>query len=148
MKNKKKYAVLAVKILLMILTFIFPITMVCLAGAGLVYNGENYGKSLVDTGIFLIISGILMTSGSILCILKKRLPNILSLIFSISGFSLCMIFLYRLCEHADSAGWADSFSMQPVSDMYKARILPIIFPVIISVVIAIIHISSREPENC
>lgn len=133
-----------IKFIMMILTLIYPLFMTCLAGSGLIYNKSGYGKSIANTGIFLIISGLLMTSGAVLCLFRKKLNNIISLACSVSGLILCMLMLYRLCSHADSAGWSDNYTMLPVSDMYKTRILPVIFPAITATAISIVNIKKRK----
>ncbi|MDD6098343.1 MAG: hypothetical protein PUB66_06410, partial [Oscillospiraceae bacterium] len=45
------------KIILILLTVVYPLTFVTLSGAGLVFNRESYGESLCITGILLIASG-------------------------------------------------------------------------------------------
>ncbi len=131
-KNKKKKStlLLVAEIIMVILTAVYSVGMVCLAGAGLIYNGESYGKRLIFVGIFLIVSGIFMTSGAILALLNKRIFLKFSAILTIIGLTICIIMLYILCTHADHAGWTDSYTMTAVSTMYKSRILPVIVPVI------------------
>ncbi|MCM1132976.1 MAG: hypothetical protein NC340_05855 [Ruminococcus flavefaciens] len=133
-----------IKIIMMILTLIYPVFMTCLAGAGLIYNKSGYGAEIALIGIFLIISGILMTVGAVLCLSGKKLLNIISLACSVLGLALCLAMLYLLCTHADNAGWSDNYTMNPVSAMYRARILPVIFPSAISAGIAITHIKQNR----
>ena len=148
MKNIKKHPfTLFIKIIMIILTVIFCVLMVMLAGVGIVYNAESYGEQLESYGKLMILSGILMTSGSILCIPRKTFVNIVSVVFSCSGFALCMAMLYKICDHADRAGWSDKYNMTPISDMYKARIIPCAVPVAIAVVVALIQIFSYEASQ-
>ena len=133
-----------IKFIMMILTLIYPLFMTCLAGSGLIYNKSGYGKNIANIGIFLIISGLLITCGTFLCLFRKKLNNIISLSCSISGLILCMFMLYRLCNHADNAGWSDNYTMLPVSDMYKTRILPVIFPAVTAIAISIVNIKKRK----
>lgn len=147
MENKSKFAYHAInisKIIMLVLTLIYHCTMVILSGAGLYFNRESYGEEIKNTGILMIFSGIIMTFGSLLCVPKKNILNIFSLIFSCSGFIICMRMLYKLCEHADRAGWSDKFSMTPISDMYKSRVLPCIVPFVISVAVSLIQLFSYE----
>lgn len=133
MENKKRNQLLiAAEIIMVILTAVYSVAMVCLAGAGLIYNGESYGKDIVNTGILLILSGILLTVGAIFCLFRKRIFLVLSAIFTIIGLILCLSMLYILCSHADSAGWTDNYTMTAVSHMYKSRILPVIAPAVLS----------------
>lgn len=141
MKLKKKNPLfIAAEIIMVILTAVYSAAMVCLAGAGLIYNGESYGRDIVNTGIFLIISGILLTAGAILCLFRKRVFLVLSAIFTIIGLILCLSMLYILCSHADSAGWTDNYTMTAVSHMYKSRILPVIAPAVLALGIGAVKI--------
>lgn len=141
---KKHPILLVLKLILAVLTVIFPVLMVMLAGAGLLHNSDSYGREVTRIGIFLIASGALMTAGTVLVLFRK---NIASLICSCTGFSLCMLMLYKLTEHADSAGWSDAYTMEPVSDMYTARILPVIAPFAIAAVLAVIQFFSYEEKE-
>ena len=132
-KNKKKTLYIAYMIIMVILTVIYSLIMVCMAGAGLIYNGDSYGRQLVNVGIWLIISGVLMTSGTAAAFLKKRFFLVLSVIFTVAGLLLCLVMVYILCTHADSAGWADNYTMEPVSRMYRERLLPVIVPAVMAI---------------
>lgn len=132
-----------IKFIMMISTLVYPLFMTCLAGAGLIYNKLSYGRNMENTGIFLIISGLLITAGAVLCLSGKKLHNIISLSCSVSGLILCMFMLWKLCSHADSAGWSDNYTMQPVSDMYRTRILPVIFPSVTAIIISLINIKKK-----
>lgn len=139
-QNKKNPLLIAAEIIMVILTVVYSAAMVCLAGAGLIYNGESYGGKLVATGIFFIISGILLTLGAVFCLLKKRVFHVLSVILTVIGLILCLSMLYILCSHADSAGWTDVHTMTSVSHMYKSRILPVIAPVLLALGIAAVKL--------
>ena len=52
--------------------------------------------------------------------------------------------MYKLCSHADAAGWTDKFAMTPISDMYRARIMPTIAPAATAVVVAVVQLFSYE----
>ncbi len=141
-KYSKKFGFLSfAKIIMGILTAVYPLFMVGLSGAGLIYNRVSYGSQLATVGGLLIASGIIMTVGAVLCALRK---NISAMVCSGGGLALCLSMLFKLCTHADSAGWSDKFNMTPISDMYKARILPCIAPVAIAVIVAAIQHFSRE----
>ncbi len=141
-KKRKNHIIL--KIIMLVLTAVYSCTMTILSGAGLYYNRESYGEKLENIGIMLIVSGILMTVGAVLCLFRKNILNIISLVFSCSGFALCMTMLYKLCDHADRAGWSDKYNMSPVSDMYKSRIMPCIAPFVIAVAVAVLQLLSYE----
>lgn len=129
-KKKKKTLYTAYMVIMVILTAVYSLIMVCLAGAGLIYNGESYGRELVNVGIWLIVSSILMTSGAAVSFFKKRIFSIISAVLTIAGLGICLVMVYILCTHADSAGWADNYTMEPVSRMYRERLLPVIAPAV------------------
>lgn len=131
-KNKKKTLYTAYMVIMVILTAVYSLIMVCMAGTGLIYNGESYGRELVNVGIWLIVSGILMTSGTAVSFLKKRISSIISAILTIAGLGICLVMVYILCTHADSAGWKDNYTMEPVSRMYRERLLPVIAPAVMT----------------
>lgn len=141
-KKRKNHIIL--KIIMLVLTAVYSCTMTILSGAGLYYNRESYGEKLENIGILMIVSGILMTVGAVLCLFRKNILNIISLVFSCSGFALCMTMLYKLCDHADRAGWSDKYNMSPISDMYKSRIMPCIAPFVIAVAVAVLQLLSYE----
>lgn len=143
-KSPKKHlnpAIVTLKVILVILTLIYPLFMVIMSGAGLVYNSESYGEELTRAGILLIVSGVVTAAGSFLCIFKK---NIASIICSCGGFALCMTMLYKLVEHADSAGWTNKFTFEAISSMYIHRIVPTAAPFVIAVTVSLIQFFSYE----
>lgn len=133
-----------IRIIMVILTLVYAFFMTCMAGAGLIYNKSSYGIYMEITGILLIISGILMTAGSFLCFSRKKTANVISLTCSVTGLAVCLLMLKFLCSHADKAGWADNYTMEAVSGMYRTRILPVIIPAVISAIISIRNIKENR----
>lgn len=138
---KKSPFLTILKTILIILTVIFSVLMLPLAGAGLIYNSDSYGEKIFTVGILFILSGILLTAGAILACVRKNIPSI---ILTITGFTLSMIMLYILVKHADSSGWSDNYTIEPASSMYMGRILPVGIPAAISVLTALIQYLSPE----
>ncbi|MDE6665218.1 MAG: hypothetical protein K2K14_03390 [Ruminococcus sp.] len=136
-KKSESYVIIILKILMIVFTVVWSFFIVVMTGAGLVYNYQSYGQKIMQTGVFFIISGILMTSGTVLSLFRKKILNLISVILSCTGFILCMIMLYRLVNHADRNGWTDNFTLMPVSDMYRTRIMPVIVPSALSVITAV-----------
>ena len=145
--SEKSPLMTAAKVITVLLTLYFSSAMTILSGAGLIYNRSSYGSGMAATGFFLILSAALMTSGTVLCIFRKNAANILSLVFSTSGFILCMIMLHKLVSHANRCGWTDKYTLQPISSMYITRILPCVIPVALSVVIALIQLFSYDMKK-
>lgn len=123
------------KVAVIILSVIFSTGTVMLSGAGLIYNSDSYNDSIMHIGPLLIASGALLTLGAILACFDKNIPSLIS---SIPGFGLSMLMLRQLMQHADAAGWQDPQNpFSPVSDMYFERIMPVIFPFVLTIFIAI-----------
>ena len=147
MKNsptQRSHLITALKVVMLALSLWFSCAMTALSGAGLIYNRSNYGEGLAKTGIFLVISAIMMTAGAFLCLFRKKMTDILSIILSVPGLVLCLTMLYHLATHADKAGWTDKYSLLPVSDMYIRRILPCIAPVVMATTIAAVQLYSYK----
>lgn len=138
---KKSPYMKILKGILIVLTLVYPVFMVIMTGSGLIYNSESNGEMITNTGIAFIVSGALMAVGTLLVCLKK---NIVPVFLSSGGFALCMVMLHRLTEHADKSGWSDKYTMEPISGMYTARILPVIIPFALTIVIALIQFFSYE----
>lgn len=135
------------KIAAMLLTLCISCAMPVLSGAGLIYNRESYGIELERVGIFLILSGVFMTIGAVLCFFRKNIANISAIIFSSGGFILCMAMLSKLAAHADKSGWSDKYTMSPISDMYRSRLIPCVIPVALVIIAAVIQLLVYEPDK-
>ena len=59
----------------LLLSLWFSGAMTALSGAGLIYNSASYGEELKNTGVFLIISSVLMLSGAVVCLFRKKLQR-------------------------------------------------------------------------
>lgn len=139
MSEKSKKTSILLKIVLAVFTLIYPFFNVIMTGAGLVFNHASYGDKVTRVGVFFIISGVLMTGGAVLCMFRRKILNIISAVSSGGGFALCMAMLCRLVSHADRNGWADKFTLTPISDMYRMRIMPVIIPVAVTVFISLVN---------
>lgn len=142
--KKTQPLMLVLKGLLIAATAVYPMFMVMLSGAGLIYNSESYGQELTRVGMLFILSGIIMTAAAILVLCRK---NITSIIMSSAGVALCLAMLYKLVNHADAAGWQAHLTLTPVSSMYLERILPVILPFVLNVLIALIQFFSYEESQ-
>lgn len=142
--HKKSPVMVILKVIMLALSLYYSLAMTALSGAGLVRNRASYGAELEKTGVFLIVSAALMTAGAILCLFRKNFPDIASIGLSVCGFALCMVMLQRLTGHADSSGWTDKYTLAPISDMYRARIMPCVIPAVLSVIIAAVQLCSYE----
>lgn len=134
------------KVMLMILTAIYPLFMTMLTGIGIVSNSASYGRMITGCGVVLVISGAAMTAAAMMCIFRKKILNILAIVISVSGFTVCMGALYKLVKHAENAGWMGqgAYSLMPVADMYKQRIIPDIVPFLLILIISAVQLSDCE----
>jgi hypothetical protein len=106
-----------------------------------VLNCNKYSKELTFFGILMILGGLTMTAASVLCILKKYKSAV---ILSPTGLALSLISLFYISHHADFAGWSDKYTMQPISDMYIERNLPVIIPFLICVILSAFKLFSQK----
>lgn len=143
--TKKSPLLTSVKIVQTGMTIIFSLFMVIMTGAGLIYNSQSYGGEIRSVGIFFIVSAALMGAGELLMWLRK---NLTSAGFTIGGTALCMAMLYRLKCHADASGWSDKYTLEPISNMYMSRILPVIPVTAVGlVIVGVQYLSYEETEK-
>ncbi len=148
MAKMKTPAVLVIlRVIMLILTAVYPLMMVCLSGAGLVYNGDSYGGGMKTVGILLITSGIIMVSGAILSLFRRNILSVISITCSAGGLILCLAMLHKVASHADAAGWADNYTMNPISDMYMVRIIPAIIPAVLAIASAAVNLASSAKSR-
>lgn len=140
---------IAAKASMLVLTAIYPLFMAVLTGSGLLYNRTSYGSYVTGLAVLLIISGVAMTVGALLTLPQKSIFSFISMPLTICGFILCMVVLNRLAEISDKHGWQGygKYDGIPVSDMYKARLLPVIFPAAIALIIALIQYFSYDSRE-
>lgn len=134
--QKRSPLMTAFKVITLLLSLWFSGAMTALSGAGLIYNGGSYGAELRITGVFLIVSAVMMVSGACLCLFSKKLPDVMAVLLALGGLVLCLVMLKRLTDHADLSGWTDKYTLLPISDMYMRRILPSIVPCVLTAAIA------------
>ena len=149
MKNKKKQPAVMVffKAVLMVLTAVFPVLMASLAGAGIMSHRDTYGEDVWRMGLLLLAGGLVITGGAVCCLFRRSIMNLISAVFSLSGGALVLAMILKIADHADRAGWSDKYTMAPVSDMYKVRLLPCLIPAALALIIALVQYFSREASE-
>ncbi|WP_297958555.1 hypothetical protein [uncultured Ruminococcus sp.] len=140
--RKRSPLLTAAKAVMLVLSLWFSCAMPALTGAGLISNRASYGEEMEKTGIFFIAAAALMTAGAFLCLIRRDLPDILAIAFSLSGLALCMVMLKKLADHADRSGWTDKYTLLPISEMYTSRIMPCIIPALLCAVLAAVQLCS------
>ena len=130
---KKRFFIIS-EIILAVFTLVYPLLNVTLSGAGLIFNGNSYGIKLMICGILWIVSGLLMTSGSILCIFGKNIPAV---ILSSLGFVICIAVLFIVTAHAEKYAWTmPYYNKFSVADIYRERIVPVFIPFMLANIIS------------
>ena len=149
MRKSTVKAVHLLKAAILLLSAVYCLFMPVMTGLGLLYNHASYGKFLTLTGGYFIVSALLMTAGTVMCGSRKKAKNVLSVIFLILGFIICMVMLHNLCHYADIRGWSDKFEIERISSMYKRRIIPCVIPVTAAVILSAVRIGGRneKPED-
>lgn len=127
-----------------LLSAIYCLFMPAMTGAGLLYNGRSYGAELSRVGALFIVAAALMSAAAVLCFFRKKTANVLAVIFSFSGASLCLAMLRKLCIHADRSGWSDKFTMEQISHMYQRRLLPCILPAVLIIAVSVIQLRRKN----
>jgi len=144
---RKKHPYLnTAKAVMLVLTAVYPLFMACMTGAGIYYNRSSYGTVFANYGLLLILSGLLMTSGAILCLFRKNLTNLVSLFCTSTGLIMCLAILSKLVKRAKSHGWHGSGVYENVSasSLFQSRLLPCILPAGLAVVIALCQYFSYD----
>ncbi len=146
LRSKQKPYMTVLKVILVVLTLIYPVFMTMMTGAGIIHNKSSYGEEITGLGVQLIISGAVITAGAVLCLFRKSLPNLIAAVLSAAGCGVCMRALVKLVKHAKDAGWTgfSRYEGVPVSDMYKTRVGPVIAPVLLTILIAAIQYFSYD----
>ncbi|MCR4863303.1 MAG: hypothetical protein K5884_11990 [Ruminococcus sp.] len=144
---RKKHPYLnTAKAVMLVLTAVYPLFMTCMTGAGIYYNRSSYGSAFANYGLLLILAGVLMVSGAVLCLFRKSIANLISLFCTSTGLIMCLAILSKLVKRAKSNGWHGSGVYENVSasSLFQSRLLPCIFPAGLAVVIALCQYFSYD----
>ena len=139
--KKQSAAMTAAKVVMLVLTAVYPLFMTLMTAAGILTHRSSYGSYVTGMAVLLIVSGVSVTTGVILALPRKKMASLVSLSPTFCGLTLCLVTLSRLSAYADKHGWTASgmYSGTAVSDMYQSRLLPVVFPAAIAVVVAVIQ---------
>lgn len=134
------------KAVMIILTLIYPMFMVMMTGAGIVLHRDVHGAAFGNYGVFLIVSGAMMTAGTVLCLFRKSITNLIAPFLSVGGFVLCMYLLSKLVKRADANGWHGPGIYEGVtmSYLFRTRLIPCVIPAALAVIIALCQYFSYD----
>jgi len=147
MRKSTVKAVHLLKAAILLLSAVYCLFMPVMTGLGLLYNHASYGKFLTLTGVYFIVSALLMTAGTVMCGSRKKAKNVLSVILLALGFIICMVMLNNLCHYADIRGWSSKFEIERISSMYKRRLIPCVIPVTAAVVLSVLGMRRKDGKS-
>lgn len=142
------------RVLLVITTLIYPMFMDVMSAAGWQYNVSegNYPKLFSTFAVWMFLGAGLLTIAAILCFLgikpNRWQCNAAAIGCGCIGITACMIVLYSFCAYADQNFSGIDGTMQPVSELYRDRILPTILPFAILCVLSVRQLMSYDARVC
>lgn len=136
--------------LLVILLIIYPLFMNFLGGTALIYEAyDNMRMSLLEEadfrrfctlGVMMLVSSLLFTVSTVLCIRKKDIPAV---VIETSGIILCMAVVLTLRKIALESGLSND-ELKPYADIYMERHIPTIAHSIVLYIISFASYFSYE----
>lgn len=137
----KKIIRICMDIFLIILSLIYPGFMAVMSAAGWDYNVKqgHYPEIFSVYSFWMFLGAGLILFGVVCCFAAKKpkfyIFNTISAVVGIIGTVSCMTVLHQFCIYAEQNFSGIGESMQPVSDLYRDRILPIVFPVFLMLIL-------------
>lgn len=153
MKKMPRIAEIVLEVLLLASAAVYPGCMAMLSAAGWMYNVRegNYPEVFRSFAGWMYAGGGLVCIGAVLAVLCRK-PKLWPLSpaamgCAVIGAAACMSSLHRFCAYADQnfSGMRDT--MQPVSELYRDRLLPVLLPAVLAVVLAAWHLLSEESRD-
>ena len=153
MKKPAKFLHILLTAALLISAAVYPGFMAMMSAAGWLYNVRQGAYPAVFRSFagWMIAGGILLCIGAVLAVLSakpkrwKLAP--VSMGAAAVGLAACLSSLYRFTAYADQHFSGIGETMQPVSDLYRTRLLPVILPAVLTLVLAAWHLFSEETRD-
>ena len=130
------------RVILIVTTLIYPLFMCQMSAAGWQYNVDagNYPQIFAAFALWMRIGSVLLTAAAVLCLLGCRpklwLCNAAALVCGMGGITACMTVLSRFTAYADRNFSGIDGTMQPVSELYRDRLLPTLLPFAVLCILA------------
>ncbi len=147
----KNFLKKCLEIILLISAVIYPGLMAMLSAAGWRYNVQegNYPVLFSVYSFWMTLGAGMILTAVILCRIGRKpkyyILDCISLALDVLGTAVCMIILQKFCHYADQNFSGIGDSMKPVSDLYRDRLLPIVFPAFLLLILDIWNfLESRE----
>lgn len=140
-------------IVLLLVLFVLYGFMAVMSAAGWLYNVSegNYPDVFrsfagwMYAGIVLLLAGVVL----VLCGGNPKFCYLSLVAMPCAGLGLtaCLSSLYRFCAYADQHFSGIGDTMQPVSELYRDRLLPLILPAVLCLVLAVWHFWSEDARD-
>lgn len=145
---------IVLQILLVVSTIVSPMVLNFLGGYGLIVQAKDnlneypdmiaYQQDLMNLmvtyGKTMIASSVLMVLAMMLCLCKF---NVVPVVLQSTGFTICMVIMFKISAIADKYGLSDS-NMQPLSEKYFNRHIITIVPLVLLITICVVRHFSYE----
>lgn len=141
---------LLLRILLIFTTLVFPGMMVQLSAAGWRYNAAqgHYPPVFYEYAFWMSAGGVLLIAAAVLCMLgicrKFWICNIFSPVTGSAGLLAVLLTLGKFSAYADQNFSGIGDAMQPVSELYRDRILPAVIPFLLLCILSFRQLFSYE----
>jgi len=151
-KGTKKIAKIILIVLLLLTTAVYALFMPMMSAAGWQYNVDqgNYPQLFAAFSNWMRIGSVLLTAAAVFCLIgikpKFWRCNALALGCGCAGISSCMTVLYHFTVYADQNFSGIDDTMQPVSALYRDRLLPALLPFVLVCVISVWNVASYEAQ--
>ncbi|MBQ7004450.1 MAG: hypothetical protein IJN57_10900 [Oscillospiraceae bacterium] len=122
------------RLVLGVTTCIYPLFMGLMSAAGWQYNvnAGNYPALFSTFATWMTIGCLLLAAGTVLSFfgMKHRFwrCNVIALACGVPGVIAAMTVLHRFTLYADQNFPGHRETMQPISEIYRDRLLPILLP--------------------
>ena len=153
MKKWPKILKITLAVLLLASAAVYPGFMAMMSASGWVYNVRegNYPEVFRSFAGWMYAGGGLLCIGALLAVLsmkpKRWILAPAALGCAGSGLAASLSSLYRFTAYADQHFSGIGDSMQPVSDLYRDRLLPVILPAVLTVIFAAWNLLSEETRD-
>lgn len=143
MEKFSKIGKILLRIALMLSTLVYPGFMAMMSAAGWMHNVESgsYPDIFRSFAGWMFTGGGLLCAGALLALLgakpKLWVCNAAAAAAGCIGCAACLSSLYRFCAYADQHFSGIGETMQPVSQLYRDRLLPVLLPAVLLLVLSL-----------
>ena len=153
MKKWQKPVKIILSVLLLLSAAVYPGFMAMMSASGWMYNVRegHYPDVFRSFAGWMYAGGILVCIGAVLAVLSMKPKRWVCAPVSMGcagiGLAAAMSALYRFTAYADQHFSGIGETMQPVSDLYRDRLLPVILPAVLAIVLAAWNLFSEDTRD-